>query len=143
QVPLPMFADDVLEVGPAGLGLLMSAPGLGALLGSTGLVSRGEVRAKGRLLLVSGALFGLSLLAFAASRALVVAVVVLVVVGCMDSVYGVVRNTIVQLATPEALRGRVMSVQMVAQRGLAPAGSFVTGSLAAAIGAPGSIAALA
>src|SRR5262249_12095799 len=58
-------------------------------------------------------------------------------------VYGVVRNTIVQLATPEALRGRVMSVQMVAQRGLAPAGSFVTGSLAAAIGAPGAIAVLA
>ena len=142
QVILPVFADEVLGVGPAGLGLLMSAPGLGAVLGSVGLVSRGEVRAKGRVMLATGALLGLSLLAFAASRAFALSLVALVLVGGMDAVYGAVRNTIVQLAAPETFRGRVVSVQLVAQRGLAPSGSFVVGSLAAALGAPWAVALL-
>lgn len=142
QAMLPVFADEVLGVGPAGLGLLMSAPGLGALLGSLFIVSRGGVRAIGRLLLASGALFGLSLLAFAVTREFVLALVVLAVVGCLDAVYASARNTIVQLAAPEAFRGRVMSVQSVSQRGLAPSGNFVTGSLAAAIGAPAAVAVL-
>jgi MFS family permease len=142
QAIMPVFADDVLGVGPAGLGLLMSAPGLGAVLGSVALVSRGDVRAKGRWLLVSGGLFGMSLLAFALSRDFVLSLAALVVVGCMDAVYAAVRNTIVQLAAPEAFRGRVVSVQAIAQRGLSPSGNFVTGSLAAVIGAPLAVALL-
>src|SRR5581483_5185582 len=142
QSIMPVFADDVLGVGPAGLGLLMTAPGVGAVLGSIVLVSRGDVRAKGRWLLVSGGLFGLAMLAFALSRDFVLSLAALAVVGCMDAVYAAVRNTIVQLAAPEAFRGRVVSVQTIAQRGLSPSGSFVTGSLAAMIGAPLAVAVL-
>src|SRR5581483_11428012 len=142
QSIMPVFADDVLGVGPGGLGLLMSAPGLGAVVGSFALVGRGDVRAKGRFLLVTGGLFGLSMIVFALSRDFLLSLAALVVVGCMDAVYGAMRNTIVQLASPEAFRGRVASVQTVAQRGLGPGGNFVTGSLAAVIGAPAAVAVL-
>jgi MFS family permease len=142
QSIMPVFADEVLGVGPAGLGLLMTAPGLGAVLGSIVLVSRGDVAAKGRWLLVSGGLFGLSMLVFALSRDFVLSLAALVVVGCMDAVYAAVRNTIVQLAAPEGFRGRVVGVQTIAQRGLSPSGNFVTGSLAAVIGAPLAVAVL-
>jgi MFS family permease len=139
---MPVFADEVLGVGPAGLGLLMTAPGVGAVLGSIVLVSRGDVRAEGGWLLVSGGLFGLSMLVFALSRNFVLSLMALVVVGCMDAVYAAVRNTIVQIAAPEGYRGRVISVQTIAQRGLSPSGNFVTGSLAALIGAPLAVALL-
>jgi MFS family permease len=140
---LPVFADAVLGVGPAGLGLLMSAPGLGAILGSAGLVSRGDVAAKGRFLLVTGGLFGLALLVFATSRVFVLSVAALVAVGLLDTVYGAVRNTIVQLAAAEQFRGRVVSLQTLTQRGLGPSGNFVTGSLATVVGAPAAVAILA
>ena len=142
QSIMPVFADDVLGVGPAGLGLLMTAPGLGAVLGSIALVSRGDVRAKGRWLLVSGGLFGVSMIVFALSRDFVLSLAALVVVGCMDAVYAAVRNTIVQIAAPEGYRGRVVSVQPITQRGLSPSGNFVTGSLAALMGAPIALAVL-
>jgi MFS family permease len=142
QSIMPVFADDVLGVGPAGLGLLMTAPGLGAVLGSIALVSRGDVRAKGRWLLVSGGLFGVSMIVFALSRDFVLSLAALVVVGCMDAVYAAVRNTIVQIAAPEGYRGRVVSVQTISQRGLSPSGNFVTGSLAALLGAPIALAVL-
>jgi MFS family permease len=142
QSIMPVFADDVLGVGPAGLGLLMTAPGLGAVVGSIVLVSRGDVQAKGRWLLVSGGLFGVAMLAFALSHDFLLSLAALVVVGCMDAVYAAVRNTIVQMAAPEAFRGRVISVQTITQRGLSPSGNFVTGSLAAVIGAPFAVAVL-
>ena len=142
QSIMPVFADEVLGVGPAGLGLLMTAPGLGAVLGSIVLVSRGDVAAKGRWLLVSGGLFGLSMLVFALSRDFMLSLAALVVVGCMDAVYAAVRNTIVQMAAPEGFRGRVVGVQTIAQRGLSPSGNFVTGSLAAVLGAPLAVALL-
>jgi hypothetical protein len=140
---MPVFADEVLAVGPAGLGLMMSAPGLGAVIGAVGLTSRGEVEWKGRLLLVSGGLFGLALIAFAASRLFWLTLLMLAVAGLLDTVYGGVRNTIVQLAVTERFRGRVMGLQLLTQRGLGPSGSFVTGGLATLVGAPWAVATLA
>jgi len=140
---MPVFADEILGVGPAGLGLLMSAPGLGAVLGAVGLASRGEVEWKGRLLLVSGGLFGLTLVGFAASRVFVLSLLVLAAAGFLDTMYGAVRNTIVQLAVAERFRGRVMSLSMLTQRGLGPSGSFITGGLATLVGAPWAVASLA
>jgi MFS family permease len=140
---MPVFADAILGVGPGGLGLMMSAPGLGAVLGAIGLASRGEVEWKGRLFVVAGSLFGLSLVAFAASRVFALSLVALAAAGLLDTVYGGVRNTIVQLAVVERFRGRVMSLQMLTQRGLGPSGNFLTGSLAMLVGAPWAIASLA
>jgi hypothetical protein len=140
---LPIYADTVLGVGPAGLGLLLSAPGLGAVIGSVGLVSRGDVQDKGRVLLVTGLLFGLALVGFALSSVFVVSLVLLAAVGFLDAIYGAVRNTVVQLAVTERFRGRVMSLHMLTQRGLGPSGNFVTGSLATVVGAPGAVTALA
>jgi hypothetical protein len=133
---LPVFADEIFGVGPAGLGLLMSAPGLGGLVGSLGLATRGDVAAKGRLMLISGTLYGVALIGFAAAPVFGIALVVLVVVGVLDTVYATVRNTIVQLAAAEDFRGRVISLNVLTQRGMGPAGNFVTGMLASAVGAP-------
>jgi MFS family permease len=140
---MPVFADAILGVGPGGLGLMMSAPGLGAVLGAIGLASHGEVEWKGRLFVVAGSLFGLSLVAFAASRTFVLTLVALAAAGLLDTVYGGVRNTIVQLAVAERFRGRVMALQMLTQRGLGPSGNFITGSLATVVGAPWAVASLA
>jgi MFS family permease len=143
QAILPLFADDVLKVGPAGLGLLMSAPGLGAVLGSVGLVSRGDVYNKGRLMLVSGALLGVAMICFAWSQLFWLSLIALAAVGFFDIVYGAVRNTIVQLAAPDRFRGRVMSLHTLTNRGLGPGGNFVTGGLAAVVGAPAALTVLA
>jgi MFS family permease len=140
---LPLFADEVLGVGPAGLGMLMSAPGLGAVIGSVGLVSRGDVRDKGRLMLVSGALLGVAMICFAWSQLFLLSLVALVAVGFFDIVYGAVRNTIVQMAAPDRFRGRVMSLHTLTNRGLGPGGNFLTGGLAAALGAPAALTVLA
>jgi hypothetical protein len=121
----------------------MSAPGLGALLGAVGLASRGEVEWKGRLLLASGGLFGLALVGFAVSRIFILSLLVLAAAGLLDTVYGAVRNTIVQLAVAERFRGRVMGLQMLTQRGLGPSGSFITGGLATLVGAPLAVGSLA
>ncbi len=143
QGMLPIFADTVLGVGPGGLGLLFSAPGLGALVGSVGVASQGDVHNKGRLLLVSGLLFGATLVCFAYSSVFVLSLVIMVAVGLLDAVYGAVRNTIVQLAVADRFRGRVMSLHSLTHRGLGPSGNFVTGSLAAVVGAPNAVALLA
>jgi MFS family permease len=143
QAVLPLFADEVLGVGPAGLGMLMSAPGLGAVLGSVGLVSRGDVRDKGRLMLVSGALLGVAMICFAWSQLFLLSLVALAAVGFFDIVYGAVRNTIVQMAAPDRFRGRVMSLHTLTNRGLGPGGNFLTGGLAAALGAPAALTVLA
>jgi MFS family permease len=125
------------------LGLLASAPGLGAVLGSAGLVSRGDIRNKGRLMLVSGALLSVAMIGFAWSREFALSLVALVAVGFFDVVYGAVRNTIVQMAAPDRFRGRVMSLHTLTNRGLGPGGSFLTGGLAAAMGAPAALTVLA
>jgi MFS family permease len=143
QAVLPLFADEVLGVGPAGLGMLMSAPGLGAVLGSVGLVSGGDVRNKGRLMLVSGALLGVAMVCFAWSQLFLLSLVALAAVGFFDIVYGAVRNTIVQMAAPDRFRGRVMSLHTLTNRGLGPGGNFLTGGLAYAIGAPAALTVLA
>ncbi len=143
QAIVTVFAESILDVGPTGLGLLLSAPGVGAIAAATLMVLRGDRAANGRVLLVSGGLFGLSLVAFAASRSFGVSLLVLGVVGFLDTAYGTVRTTIVQLAAEERLRGRVMSLNSLTNRGLGPSGNFLSGALASAIGAPWALAGLA
>jgi hypothetical protein len=110
---LPVFAKDYLAIGPIGLGLLRSAPAIGA--GLTGVVlSLSPIRARAgtKLLLAMGA-FGVATIVFGLSRSFPLSLVALFLVGASDMVNVVIRMTLVQLATPEEMRGRVSAVNLV------------------------------
>lgn len=110
---LPMFAKDILLVGPWGLGLLRGAPAIGALLMS-GVLTRWPLRRRvGRSLLLAVALFGLCMVVFGLSTHFWLSMLVLAVAGGADTVSVVVRQTLVQLDTPDAMRGRVSAVNSV------------------------------
>jgi hypothetical protein len=131
---LPIFARDILHAGPQGLGTLMTAMGIGSVLGSIGVVMF-PPRRQGRLLFVSLATFALLLVAFAASTSLPLSIGIMSLLGVAQAIYLATNNTLVQLATPDALQGRVMSLYMMTW-GLLPLGSLPQGVLADWFGAP-------
>ena len=140
-VLLPVFAGTVLHTDANGLGWLMAATGMGALAGALRIARRGTIRGLGRLIAGATLLFGVSLLALAASTALWFSIPVLLVVG-----YGMITgmagcNTLLQSLVPDHLRGRVMSLYTLFFLGMAPIGSLMAGALAAHLGTPLTIAA--
>lgn len=110
---LPVFARDVLHSGPWALGALRSAPAVGAATMGVFLAARPLERHVGRKMLVCVALFGLATVAFGLSHDFWLSLVALAIVGASDMVSVVVRSSLVQLATPDAMRGRVSAVNMV------------------------------
>lgn len=110
---LPVFARDFLKVGPQGLGLLLSAPAVGALLVTLWATRRPPGRFAGRLLLLCVAGFGVSVIVFALSRNFLLSLVALFLSGVFDGVSIVVRRAIVRLRTPDRLRGRVAAVSLL------------------------------
>jgi MFS family permease len=110
---LPVFADQILRVGPIGLGVMRSAPGAGAVLTATMLAYYPLRRRAGAAMLWCVVGFGLSTLLFGVSRSLPLSVAALLLVGACDMVSVVVRHTLVQLGTPDEMRGRVSAVNMV------------------------------
>lgn len=110
---LPVFAKDVLGVGPEGMGLLRAAPAVGALLTSVALAHRPLKHNTGLILLGAVAVFGLATLGFAFSRVLWLSALMLAITGIADQVSVFIRVQIVQLATPDALRGRVSAAEFV------------------------------
>jgi MFS family permease len=140
-VLLPVFAGNVLHTDANGLGWLMAATGMGALAGALRIARRGTIRGLGRLIAGATLLFGVSLLALAASTALWFSIPVLLAVG-----YGMITgmagcNTLLQSLVPDHLRGRVMSLYTLFFLGMAPIGSLMAGALAAHLGTPRTIAA--
>lgn len=136
---LPMFAKDVLHVGPWGLGLLRGAPAAGALLMSV-LLTRWPVRRRtGPTLLGAVAVFGASQLAFGWSTVFFVSLAALAVSGAADMVSVVIRQTLVQLETPDEMRGRVSAVNSVFIGASNQLGEFESGATAAALGPVGSV----
>lgn len=129
-----IFAREVFETGPEGLGLLQSAAGFGSVAGSLVLASLGDIRRKGLLLMATGVTYALALLAFSFTPWFGAAVVLLMVVGVVDIVFGAVRQTMIQLQTREEMLGRVMSLTGISQRGLGNFGGFFAGGLTAAVG---------
>ena len=107
---MPIFAHDVLHAGPKGLGLLRAMPSLGALAVSVYLIFFPIKRRAGRLMLVCVGIFGVATIVFGLSRSLTVSMVALLFVGASDMVSVVVRSSVLQLATPEEMRGRVSAV---------------------------------
>lgn len=134
----PSFARDVYDIGPGGLGLLMTAMGVGALSGSFAVASRRSIRRKSLVTLVSAGLFGLLLCAFALSEWLPMALVFLALAGACSSVYTTLNGTILQELAPDEYRGRVASVYMVTW-GMMPIGAVPAGVIAEFWGAPAAV----
>jgi MFS family permease len=107
---MPIFAQDILHAGPRGLGVLRAAPALGALVVSLWLMVRPIRKNAGVRMLICVAIFGASTVLFGISRNLVVSLAALFIVGASDMVSVVIRSSILQLATPAEMRGRVSAV---------------------------------
>ena len=110
---LPVFASDILDVGPDGLGVLRSAPALGALLMALIMAHRPPWERPGRVLLIAVAGFGIATIGFGLSRSLPLSLVCLFLTGMFDSISNVLRGTLEQMVTPDHLRGRVSAVEKV------------------------------
>lgn len=135
---LPIFARDILHVGPAGLGLLRSAPAAGALLMSLALARWPIERRVGRRLLVAVAAFGACMLVFGLSRSFMLSLAALAASGAADMVSVVLRQTLVQLETPDAMRGRVAAVNTIFIGASNQLGEFESGAVAQWLGPVGS-----
>jgi MFS family permease len=136
---LPMFARDILHVGPSGLGLLRSAPAVGAGVVAVLVAFHPIRRRNGAIMLACVALFGISTIAFGASHSFWLSLVALALVGASDMVSVVVRSTLVQIVTPPEMRGRVSAVNMVFVGASNELGEFESGMTAAWMGAVGSV----
>ena len=137
---LPIFAQDILHVGPLGYGWLLSAPAIGALLAGVFLVHASErIEHRGRTLLWAVAAYGIATIFFGVSKSFVLTFACLAVVGAADMVSTVLRNIIRQLTTPDHLRGRMTSVNMVFFMGGPQLGELEAGLVASALGAPFSV----
>lgn len=110
---MPFYADEILHLGPVGLGLLRAAPAVGAGLVGLYLAFRPIRRAAGRRLFACVALFGLATIVFGLSKSVPLSFLALVTLGGADMVSVVIRQTVVQIRTPDEMRGRVAAVNLV------------------------------
>ena len=131
---LPVYARDILVLGPWGLGLLRAAPGVGAILVAIWLAGHPLRDKAGVILLVFVALFGASTVVFGLSTATWLSILALALVGATDMVSVYVRETLIQLWTPDEVRGRVNAVNMVFVGASNELGEFRAGMMAAWIG---------
>ena len=132
---LPVYATDILHVGAVGYGMLSGSLEVGALLMSGAMIWLPPVRQTGRVLLASVAAFGLATIAFGLARSFPVALVAYALVGMSDQVSVVMRQTTIQLATPDALRGRVTAVNATFISASNQLGMVESGLIAAATSA--------
>lgn len=133
---LPIYATDILGVGPTGYGLLSSALETGALVTSLVLIALPPLRRAGRTLLAAVAAYGIATIVFGLSRSFPLSLAAYLVVGVADQVSVVVRATAVQLETPDELRGRVSAVSMMFIQASNQLGAAESGFLAAVTSAP-------
>jgi MFS family permease len=131
---LPVFAEDILKVGPEGFGLLRAAPAVGALAMTLLLARRSITRRVGMRMLQAVIIFGLGTLVFALSRNMALSLSALVVMGAADTVSVVIRHSLVQLRTPDAMRGRVGAVNFLFINTSNQLGEFESGMTAALFG---------
>ncbi len=131
---LPIYAKDILHVGPTGLGWLRTAPAAGALLMSLAATRMPPWKRPGRLLLMVVTSFGLATIGFGLSRNFVLSLLCLSLVGASDAVSVIIRMTLEQTITPDALRGRVSSINFLFIGFSNELGSFESGAAAALLG---------
>ncbi len=137
---LPYFSVQVLHLTPFELGLLFSASGIGTVAGALGLASLGEVRHKGRALILSFTLWTVALLVFAFSHFFWLSLLTLLVVGAMQNVIAATTITLMQTRVPPQMRGRVMSLNTLMIMAIRPLGDFCASGLIALIGGPPTVA---
>jgi MFS family permease len=131
---LPIYAKDLLRTGPWGLGILRSAPAVGALAMSVVLARRPLRHRVGRTMMGAVGLFGVGTIVFAVSRSLVLSLAALAILGAMDVVSMVVRHSLVQIETPDEMRGRVSAVHSMCSGTSNQLGEFESGVTAAWFG---------
>lgn len=136
---MPIFAKDILKVGPRGLGWLLSAPAIGAFLTAVAQTRIGPWRRSGNVLLLSVAGFGLCTLGFGLSHSFWWSWAMLFLTGVFDNLSVVIRRTLEQVVTPDRLRGRVSAVHFVFIGLSNELGEFESGTTAALLGAVGSV----
>ena len=130
---LPVFAEEVFEVGAAGLGLIVGVNGFGALIAALAIASRGDFRWKGMLYLLATVLFGVALAAFALSGGFALALLLVFIAGIGGSGFGVMQSTLTMLLAPPEARGRVLGVLMLSI-GVLPAATLAQGAVASSLG---------
>jgi MFS family permease len=136
---LPVYAKDILGVGPVGLGWLRASPALGAVLMALVLAHRPPLRRAGPVLLGAVAGFGLATVVFGFSRNFYLSFAMLALTGALDNISVVVRGTLMQLLTPDDMRGRVAGVNAVFISSSNELGAFESGLTAWAFGAVASV----
>jgi MFS family permease len=134
QVLIPPLARDVLAAGPSGFGFLMAAAGLGSV--TSALVLAFGRRPRLRLILVAGLLLGLLEVGLATSRALPLSLILMFTIGLASVAMSMNANTLIQIAVPDHLRGRVMAVYVTVFAGSTPVGGLIFGAIAGALGTP-------
>jgi hypothetical protein len=136
---LPIFARDILRVGPEGLGILYSAQSVGAVVAGVGMAVVGNITRQGVVLLVAVAAYGAATALYGASQWFALSILFLALLGAADTVSTILRNTIRQISTPDHLRGRMTSVNMIFFMGGPQLGNLEAGVVAALFGAPFSV----
>src|SRR5262249_38092533 len=136
---LPIFARDILEAGPTGLGWLRAAPSLGAITMALVLAHRPPLRRAGTTLLWSVCGFGLATIVFGLSRNFLLSFAMLAVTGALDNISIVVRGTLIQLLTPDEMRGRVFAVNSIFVGSSNELGAFESGITAQLFGPVASV----
>ena len=140
QTLMPVFQKDVLKIGPEGLGLLMAAPGIGAVIAILTLASMGNrIKRQGRFLVGSIFVLGAAIILFSQITWFPLALATLVIVGIFQMFFLASTATMLQMIVPDELRGRVLSLYML-DRGFMPLGALFAGTSAHFIGAPRTVA---
>ncbi|MFI5362803.1 MAG: MFS transporter [Elusimicrobiota bacterium] len=131
---LPIFAGDILKIGAAGLGLLQASPSIGALIGSALMIRFPVNRRAGRILLIVVTGFGFCIIGFAFSKTVWISLLLLGLAGALDSVSMVIRGAIVQISSPDHMRGRVAAVNSIFIGTSNEIGAFESGAAAKLLG---------
>ncbi len=131
---LPIFAEEILHIGAGGLGLLRAAPAAGSVITALVMANLGVLNKQGKLVILSVAFYGAATIVFGLSRWFWLSMLMLAIVGAADTVSTVLRQTIRQLVTPNRLRGRMTSVNMIFFMGGPQLGELEAGMVAALIG---------
>jgi MFS family permease len=136
---LPVFAKDILFVGPVGFGMLSSAPAVGGTIGTLALLTVGDVKSKGLVVLASFLAYAAALGLFAMSSSYALSLCLLGTMGLANSLQAVMRQTTFHLLTPDHVRGRAFSVFNMFSQGANSVGAAIVGFMAALFGAPGAL----
>lgn len=131
---LPIYATDILQVGPQGLGIMRAAPSVGAIIMAFVIAHRPPMQNAGRTLLLAVSGFGLATIVFGLSTSFILSVAMLLILGALDNISVVIRGTLLLTQTPDAMRGRISSVNSIFIGISNEMGSFESGLAAAAFG---------